>query len=368
MKQLLVFIRKEFTHVLRDRRTLLILFGMPVMQILIFGFALTNEVKNARMLIVDHARDEDSRRIIAKLEASTYFDVHTVTSSTLDIETAFQSNNARIALVFPARFGEQLSHTRSAQLQIITDASDPNTATTLQYYLAAILADYQQDLSLGVTTPLQINTSVRLLYNPQLRGAPNFVPGVMALVLMLVCVMMTSIAIVREKELGTMEVLLVSPFKPLLVLLAKVIPYLLLSLVNVASILLLSVYVLDVPVQGSVLLLFAASAGFIITSLSLGILISTITESQQAAMLLSLMGLLLPTVLFSGFMFPIENMPWQLQIVSNAVPSKWYYLIVKAVMIKGLGIEAIAKEIAILTGMTLVLLLISLKNFKVRLA
>ncbi|MDZ4746109.1 MAG: ABC transporter permease [bacterium] len=367
MKQLLVFVRKEFLHVLRDKRTLLILFGMPIMQILIFGFALTNEVKNAQVLIVDQAHDEDSRRIIEEIDASSYFDVSVVSVSTKDIAKAFQSNNARIALVFPVGFGEKLQHTRNAQLQIVADASDPNTATTLRFYLTTILADYQQQMSKGATPPMQISTSVRMLYNPQLRGAPNFVPGVIALVLMLVCVMMTSIAIVREKELGTMEILLVSPFKPLLVLLAKVIPYLILSLANVASILLLSTFVLDVPVQGSVLLLFAASAGFIVTCLSLGILISTVTDTQQAAMLVSMMGLLLPTILFSGFMFPIENMPLPLQLISNAVPAKWYYLIVKDIMIKGLGIEAIAKELAILTGMTLVLILVSLKKFKVRL-
>jgi ABC-2 type transport system permease protein len=205
-----------------------------------------------------------------------------------------------------------------------------------------------------------------MLYNPQLKGAPNFVPGVMALVLMLVCVLMTAISIVKEKETGTMEILLVSPFKPVLVILAKAVPYLLLSLINLASILLLSVYVLGVPINGSLLLLLAESTLFIITCLTLGIFISIKTNTQQAAMLVSLMGMLLPTVLFSGFMFPIENMPVPLQLLSNIVPSKWYYIIVKSIMIKGVGISIIWKETLILAGITLFLFLLSLKSFKIR--
>jgi ABC-2 type transport system permease protein len=207
-----------------------------------------------------------------------------------------------------------------------------------------------------------------MLYNPQLRGAPNYVPGVMALVLMLVCVMMTAVSIVREKETGTLEVLLVSPFRPVLVIVAKTIPYLLLSLVNVCSILALSVWVLDVPVQGSIWLLFAESTLFIITCLTLGIFISVQTNSQQVAMLISLMGMLLPTILFSGFMFPIENMPRALQVISNIVPAKWYYIIVKSIMIKGLGFTSLWRETLILAGMTLALLVISLKRFNIRLS
>jgi ABC-2 type transport system permease protein len=207
-----------------------------------------------------------------------------------------------------------------------------------------------------------------MLYNPQLKGAHNFVPGVMALVLMLVCVMMTSISIVKEKELGTMEILLVSPVQPVTIILSKFVPYLVLSLVNVVTILLLSVFLLGLPVHGSVLLLFLESFLFIVTSLSLGLLISTITASQQTAMLISMMGLMLPTMLFSGFMFPIENMPLPLQVISNAVPAKWYYIIVKSVMIKGLDFDAIWKETAVLFTMTLVLTAASLKKFKIRLA
>jgi len=368
MKQFLIFVRKEFAHVLRDRKTLLILFGLPVVLIIIFGFALTNEIKNTRIIIVDYAKDLATQRLINKIESSPYFELEKSIRSHQGIEAAFREGKIKLAVVFPANFNTDLAHLHQAQLQIIADASDPNTANTLTNYLTMIVLDYQAELMQANKVPYRIIPETRMLYNPQLKGAPNFVPGVMALVLMLVCVMMTSISIVKEKELGTMEILLVSPFRPILVILAKAVPYLLLSLLNVITILLLSVLVLGLPIKGSILLLFAESTLFIITSLALGLLISVRTESQQTAMLISLMGMLLPTILFSGFMFPIENMPLPLQLISNAVPSKWYYHIVKAVMIKGLGFSAIWKETLILAGITIILLLVSLKNFKIRLA
>jgi ABC-2 type transport system permease protein len=201
-----------------------------------------------------------------------------------------------------------------------------------------------------------------------LQGSTNFVPGVMALVLLLICVLMTSVSIVREKENGTMELLLVSPFNAVMIILAKAIPYLIISLFNLVIILLLSVYVLDMEIKGNLILLFTESTLLIITALSLGLLISNIAATQQVAMVVSLMGMLLPTMLLTGFMFPIENMPLPLQLISNLVPSKWYYIIIKNIMIKGLGIEAVWRETLILFGMTLFLLALSIKNFKTRLA
>jgi ABC-2 type transport system permease protein len=368
MKQFNTFLRKEFAHVLRDRKTLLILFGMPIMQILIFGFALTNEVKNSKIVVVDNAKDLMSQQLITQIEASNYFEIEKSMMSAKEIEAAFREGVIKMAIVFPAGFESDLAHENKAQVQLIADASDPNTASTLTNYVSNIIQGYQSDLEKATPQPYRINAQMRMLYNPQLKGAHNFVPGVIALVLMLVCVMMTAISIVREKEIGTMEILLVSPFKPLLVMVSKAIPYLLLSLVNVASILLLSVFVLDLPINGSVLLLFAESTLFIITCLTLGIFISVKTSSQQVAMLISLMGMLLPTILFSGFMFPIENMPWPLQVFSNVVPAKWFYIIVKSIMIKGAGFMAIWKETLILVGITIFLLIVSLKNFKIRLA
>lgn len=366
MKQFRTFILKEFAHVFRDRKTLLMLFGLPIAQIILFGFALSNEIKNTKIIIADYARDEASTQLISRIEANQYFEVDKQLLSHQQITSAFKEGTVKLALVFPAGFNDNLKHLHKAQIQIIADASDPNTASALTGYINAIIADYQQQQNSVV--PYRISPELRMLYNPQLKGAPNFVPGVMALVLMIICVMMTSISIVREKELGTMEILLVSPFKPILVILAKAVPYLLLSLVNLAIILALSVFALELPVKGSLSLLIAESTLFIITALSLGLLISTRTASQQTAMLLSLMGMLLPTMLFTGFMFPIENMPVPLQVISNLVPARWYYIIVKSVMIKGLGFSAIWKETLILSGMALIFLLISLKSFKIRLS
>lgn len=368
MKQLFTFVKKEFYHVLRDRRTLLILFGLPVVQILIFGFALTNEVKNSKILIIDHARDIASQEIITKIEASHYFDIEQSLLADQELEQAFREGKIKMSIVIPAHFNHGLLHENKASIQVIVDASDPNTANTLTNYVSSIILDYQSQINEQQAMPLRIVPEMRMLYNPQLKGAHNFVPGVMALVLMLVSVMMTAIAIVREKETGTMEILLVSPFKPMFVIISKAIPYLILSLINIGSILLLSVFVLDLPIKGSLPLLFAESTLFIITCLTLGIFISIRTATQQAAMLISLMGMLLPTMLFSGFMFPIENMPLPLQWFSNVIPAKWYYVIVKSIMIKGLGFSAIWKESLILMGITLFLFAVSLKSFKIRLA
>jgi ABC-2 type transport system permease protein len=368
MKQFFVFIRKEFYHVFRDRKTLLMLFGLPVVQIMLFGFALTNEVKNSKVVIVDYAKDRASQQIITKIAASQYFEVERALMSHHEIESAFRQGKVKAAVIFPASFNTDLLHSNQAQVQIITDASDPNMGTTLTNYLYSIIGDYQAELMTINKLPYRIDAESRMLYNPELKGAHNFVPGVMALVLMLVCVMMTSISIVREKESGTMEILLVSPFKPILVIVSKAIPYLMVSIINLIIILVLSVFALGLPINGSIMLLFTVSILFIITALSLGLLISTATASQQTAMLLSLMGMMLPTMLFSGFMFPIENMPWPLQVISNVVPAKWYYIIVKSIMIKGLSFSSIWKETLILFGMTVFLLAMSLRNFKTRLA
>ncbi|MCE3228945.1 MAG: ABC-type multidrug transport system, permease component [Bacteroidetes bacterium] len=368
MKQFLVFVKKEFYHVFRDRKTLLMLFGLPIVQIMLFGFALTNEVKNSKIVVVDYAKDVSSQKIIHKIESSNNFEVEKALLGYNEIEAAFKEGKIKLALVFPSNFNKDLMHLNKSQVQIIADASDPNTGNTLTNYVTSIIMDYQKELMTNANVPYAISPEIRMMYNPELKGAPNFVPGVMALVLMLICVMMTSVSIVKEKEKGTMEILLVSPFKPFLVIISKAVPYLMISWVNVCIILLLAVFALGMPIKGSIFLLFAESTLLIITALSLGLLISTQTESQQTAMLVSLMGMMLPTMLFAGFMFPIENMPVPLQVVSNAVPAKWYYIIVKSIMVKGLGFSAIWKETLILMGMTMFFLLISFKKFKIRLA
>jgi len=367
MKQFLIFIKKEWLHIWRDRRTLFILIWMPIVQILLYGFALTNEVKNSKIAIFDQSKDEATRAISNRIAASRYFSLVKNVHTYQDIDSTFKQGKIRMAIVFPAGFRNDLLHGNHAQIQLIADASDPNTANTLANYASAIINDYQQELNQHQDLPYTIQVQVRMLYNPELKGAYNFVPGVMALVLMLVCAMMTSISIVKEKEIGTMEVILVSPLKPFRIIIAKTIPYLLVSLLNIASILLLSVYALGVPIVGSLTLLLAESILFTITSLSVGILISNTAKTQQTAMFTSMMSLFLPTLLFSGFLFPVENMPVPLQVISNIVPARWYFIIVKAVMIKGLGFASIWKETTILLGMTVALLGVSIYQFKTRL-
>jgi ABC-2 type transport system permease protein len=367
MKKLLSFIHKEFLHVFRDRRTLLIMFGLPVVQILLFGYAMTSEVKNARILIWDQSGDVQTRQIVNKLKTSSYFIVEDAPPGFNALEKEFKKGEIKCAVVFPAGFGDDLFHGGKAQVQLVADGSDPNTAKTIISYLSAILGDYQKQISPAAGLPYKIIPETRMLYNEEGNGSLNFIPGVMALILMMVCTALTSVSIVKEKELGTMEILLVSPFKPVMVLVAKAVPYLALSFANFTLIVLLAVFVLDVEIKGSVALLFLESTLYIITCLSLGLLISNTTNTQQTALLLSMMGMMIPTLIFTGFMFPLENMPLVFRIISHAVPARWYFLIIKAVMLKGLGFGYVWKETLILAAMTLGLLGIALKNFKTRL-
>lgn len=367
MKQLLTFIRKEFHHILRDKKTMLVLFGLPTVQLLIFGFAITNETRNSSIAVLDNAKDEATQNIITRIESSKYFDVDRTLITNQQIENAFKTGKIKLTVIFQQNFQNELAHSNKAQIQLIADATDPNQATTLVNYASAIILDYQSELNQQNTLPYTINTEMRMLYNPELKGAYTSVPGVMGMILLLISTMMTSISIVKEKELGTMEILLVSPMKPLLVILSKAIPYFIVSLVNIATILLLSVFVLGMPIQGSMVLLIAVTILYLLCALSLGLLISTVTTSQLAAMLISLLGLMLPVVMLSGYAFPIANMPIILQVISNIVPAKWYIIMVKSVMIKGMGVAGVWKESLIIIGMTLFFLLISLKRFKVRL-
>ena len=368
MKQLLTFVKKEFYHVFRDRRTLLIMFGLPLVQILLFGYALTTEVRNITIVISDNAKDINSQQLTSKIKSSAYFNVREAVTGSKDIEKILKKGEVKAVVIFPSQFGSDLQHSGKTQVQVITDGSDPNTAKTIVNYLTAIIAGYQQQIAPASPLPYTIVPEIRMLYNEEGNGSLNFIPGVMALILMLVCTALTSVSVVREKELGTMEVLLVSPFKPVMVLISKAVPYLVLSMINFILIVLLAVFVLHVEVKGSLLLLFLESTLFIITCLSFGLMISNVTSSQQTALLLSMMGMMIPTIVFTGFLFPLENMPYIFQLISNIIPSRWYFLIIKAVMLKGLGFAYIWKETLILIVMTLALLGIALKNFKIRLA
>ena len=352
---------------MRDRKTLLILFGMPVVQVLLFGFVLSNEIKNTPVAVLDYAHDAASKRLTEKITSGKYFDIWKNLHTHSEIEPSFLTGQIKATIVIPEGFYNQLMHNGVAQVQLITDATDINTANIISGFLTGIIYEFQSEFVTPGMVTYRIIPEIRMLYNPQLLGAPNFVPGVMAMVLLLVCVMMTAIAIVKEKERGTMEVLLVSPYRPSWIILSKAAPYLFLALIDLCAILLLSVFVLDLPIKGSILLLLAESTLFLLTCLALGILISIQTSSQITAMMISMGGLMLPTILLSGFMFPVENMPLVLQWISNIVPSRWYYVIVKEMMIKGAGFSSVWKETLILAFMTALLLMLNMKKFKYRL-
>ena len=370
------FVRKEFIHIFRDKRTMMILLLMPIVLIVLFGYAITTEVKRVPIAILDQSRDEVTQKMISHFAASEYFDLYKMIDSEEEGQALFRQGKIRMALIV-----ESGKLKGESEIQLLVDATDPNEATQLSAYATQIAvesgklkvesensnAKQLSPFTFHLSTGKGIVPTISLLYNPQMKGAYNFVPGVMGLILILICAMMTSVGIVKEKEIGTMEVLLVSPMKPVYIILAKATPYLLLSLVNIATILALSYFLLDVPINGSLLLLVGVSVLYALVALCLGLLISTIADTQQAAMLISAVVLMLPIILLSGMMFPIENMPVVLQVISNIVPAKWYIIAVKDIMIKGLGFGSVLQEVGVLVLMAVVLIGLSVKRFKIRL-
>lgn len=264
-----------------------------------------------------------------------------------EMENAFLKDEVDMAVVFGERFADGL-YTGDARLQLVMDATDPNMSTSRANYATGIVSAVGQEMLPANVSMSRLTPDIKLLYNPQMKSAYNFVPGVMGLILMLICAMMTSISIVREKETGTMEVLLVSPVKPLFIILAKAVPYFVLSFVNLITILLLSIFVLDVPIVGSVFWLVMVSLLFIFVSLALGLLISSVTRTQVAAMLASGLILMMPTMILSGMIFPIESMPLVLRLISDVLPARWYIQAVRKLMIEGVPVVLVYKEISIL--------------------
>ncbi|MEZ5083186.1 MAG: ABC transporter permease [Bacteroidales bacterium] len=367
MKQFLGFVKKEFYHIFRDPRTLLVLFGIPIAQLLIFGFVVNNEIKNIRIAIYDPAKDAATIEMSNKIIASGYFILDRNLETITNVEDIFKEGNIKEIIVFEPGFADKLKRDGTANVQILADASDANTANLIVNYTSAIIQDYIQKKNQLSEMPLQIQPEVRMVFNEDLKSVYMFVPGTMALILMLVSAMMTSISIAREKEMGTMEVLLVSPLKPSQIIIGKVIPYVLVAFVNAVTIIALGYFVFDMPVKGNLAFLLAESLLFISLALSLGILISTVAKSQQVAMFISLFALLLPTLLLSGFIFPIENMPVILQWISHIMPPKYFIIIIKNIMLKGTGLMYVWKETLILVCMMTFFILLSVKKFNVRL-
>jgi ABC-2 type transport system permease protein len=360
------FIIKEFLHIFRDLRTMLILFGMPVAQVLLFGFAITNEINHASIAVLDRAKDSKSLELQQKLTASGYFKFSEHLNHSAAIEQAFQSGKVKEVVVIPSDFGKTLALGHPTAVQLINDASNPNTANLISSYTTAILMDFAAD-EITQNQAMPVTAETTMLYNPELKGVFMFVPGTITVLLMLVSAMMTSISIAREKEMGTMEVLLISPLKPYQIILGKVMPYVVFSFVNALVILIMAYTIFEMPVNGSLVLLLAETLLFILMALAMGLFISTVSNTQQTAMLLSMFALMLPTILLSGFVFPVENMPDPLQWLSHLMPSKWFIIIVKSIMLKGLGFMYIWKETLIILAMAVFFVLLSIKNFEVRL-
>ena len=351
MKQFISFVIKEAKHILRDRRTMLILFGMPVVLMLLFGFAISTDVKDVRTVVVTSQTDHRTQAAVERLAQSEYFTITQTARTPQEAERIIRSQKADMAVVFANGFAS-----RKGGVQFIVDGSDPNMAQQWTNYAQQVILNPQSSL-----------VNVRMLYNPQMKSAYNFVPAIMGMLLMLVCAMMTSISIVREKEKGTMELLLVSPVRPLMVIIAKAVPYLVLAFCILITILLMARYVLDVPLQGSVLWILFVSAIYILLALALGLLISNIAQTQLVALLMSAMVLLMPVIMLSGMIFPVESMPQVLQWIAAVVPPRYYIDAMRKLMIMGVGIGEVMKEVAVLSIMAAVLLAVSLKMFNTRL-
>ncbi len=391
------FIKKEFFHIFRDVRTMMIVLFMPIIQILLFGFALSAEVNNVNFAVFDVSKDSISRKIIHTFSQSKYFDLKKEITNPSELSSIFNDNRIDLVLVF----GNDFYKTNS--LQFLLDASDPNYASMINLYATNVasmtLLDLQRNESAfepntsdtsatqdsnenpdsnyqynannanlsAISAQTMITPLTTMLFNPQGESAYNFVPGLLGMVLMLICAMMTSISIVREKEQGSMEVLLVSPIKPMLMIAAKLIPYFVISFVSLVAILLVSVFVLELKIAGNIFFVIAFCMLYIVLALSVGLLVSNLVSMQITAMLICGLVFMMPVMMLSGMIFPLESMPKILQCIAMILPPNWFISGLKKIMIEGLGFAFVIKEIAVLGTMLLVVSLISIKRFNIRL-
>ena len=355
MNRFISFVIKETRHILRDKRTMLILFGIPIVQMLLFGFAISTDVRNVRAVAVLSYNSLPTQKMVERLGANEYFNISYKVNTTAEAEQLIRCQKADIAVVFGSG---------GKSVQVITDGADPSMAQMYANYATQILSGETVKQGNGMPQP---GLSARLLYNPQLRSSYNFVPGIMGIILMLICAMMTSISIVREKERGTMEVLLVSPVRPLMIIVAKAAPYLVFAFIILTCILVLAKFVLGVPLAGSLVWIYVVSGIYIMLALSLGLLISTVAKTQLVALLASAMMLMMPCILLSGLVYPVESMPEVLQWVSAIIPPRYYISAMRKLLVMGVGVENIMTEICVLSAMAAVLLSAALLNFKNRL-
>jgi ABC-2 type transport system permease protein len=358
------FVVKELHHILRDRQTLTILLLMPLVQVVLFGFALRSDVRDIRLAIVDPSPDHESIALRDRFAGSGRFRVISTAGTVDAVEPLFRRGQADVALVFPPEFAKQNDDSAPAQLMMLVDASDPNTGTTMQAYTRAVINAYESDA--GPSRAVRIMPDVRMRFNPTLESVNLFVPGLIALVLTLVSALMTAISLSRENERGTLEILLVSPLEPSQIIVGKVLPYLGLAFGNVITALLAAKVVFDVPFRGSLTLLLAEATLYSLVSLALGVLVASKTPSQRAAMLVALLATMLPNVLLSGMVFPIASMPGWLVPFTYVVPARWFIVVARGIMLKGIGLQYLWRETLILTGMMLVLFVAAIRSFKPR--
>lgn len=373
MKQFLSFVRKEFIHILRDPRSLLILLVMPQIMVMLPSYVIKNEVKDIRVAVLDQSRDMYTEQLTQRLYANDYFIGKGEVKTEEEAAELFKKGEIDLVVVFGPEFATRIMHSQDASIQLLSDGSEPNQASVRVAYAQQVVAGFQKELAQQMTQAgkggqqFNIRVNSRMLYNPQQRSEVNFVPGVVGMVILLICCMMTSIAIVREREMGTMEILLASPLPSIDIVLAKLVPYMIISLIDMATILCLSYFVMHVPMTGSLLVYVITAVIYIFTSLMLGLLISTVVNTQLAAMLISLL-LIVPTIYLSGMVFAIESMPVAAQVVSNIVPAKWFISASRKIMVEGVGIEYVATEIRALAIEGLVFMLLAWRFFKTRLA
>ena len=375
MKQFLSFVRKEFIHILRDPRSLLILLVMPQIMVMLPGYVIKNEVKDIRLAVLDPSHDVYTSQITEHFVANEYFIYKGEVQTEAEAVELFRKGDIDLVLVFGSEFANRIIHSQDANIQILSDGSEPNQASVRVAYAQQVVAGFQKELqqqmaslspAKGSMTNFNIKVNSRMLFNPQQRSEVNFVPGVVGMIMLLICCMMTSIAIVREREMGTMEILLASPLPAIDIVLAKLIPYMAISLFNLTTILCITNFIMDVPMMGSLATYVFTACIYIFTSLMLGLLISTCVNTQLAAMLISLL-LIVPTIYLSGMVFSIESMPMPAQIVSNIVPTKWFIAASRKIMIEGVELQYVAKEIIALLIEGVIFLLLSWKFFKTRL-
>jgi len=365
LNALRAFVVKELHHILRDRQTLTILLMMPLVQVILFGYALRSDVRDIRMVVVDPTPDHATLELQSRFISTNRFRIVATSQSPNTIEPLFRRGSADIALIFDPDFASHLKSAEPARLLVAIDASDPNTGTTYLNYTRAVIASYQAELT-AQNRRVQIVTETRMRFNPTLESVNLFVPGLIALVLVLVSALMTAISLSREKERGTMEVLLVSPLKPQQIIVGKVLPYLVLAFANVLTALLAAWAVFHVPFRGSIALLLAESILYTLVSLALGVLVAAVTSSQRAAMLTALLGTMLPNTLLSGMIFPIASMPSWLVPLTYVVPARWFIVIARGIMLKGVGLTILWRETLILSAMALLLLAAAMRSFKPR--